>query len=254
MAAISNLTWACTTLVMVERHRFTVALSIALAISVGCASHVAPTKKADSDTPLSSERPRIVTDLSQVSPADTVVKLPPSQSLANSPSVVMGDKPNATVQSNIDRFFVSTAPKLRYSEEPTPPPGDIRLLNAKANQFAGFGYDLLRQTIAVAQKLEPDKFEQRKLPNELKPVVLIAVMDQGGRLKEIAIEQHSGDSRVDRVVIEACKQGLWSRNPPAGAIASDGNFRLRIQGRFNNYSIDREGKYTYDTHFGLAIL
>jgi hypothetical protein len=239
-----------------EQRRFAIALIIALAINNGCASHPPPTKETDAGI-LSSDRPRIVTDLSQVSSADTATSLPPSQyqTLVKSPpSVAMNENPNAAVQSNIDRFFVATAPKLRYTEEPAPPPGDSRLLNAKANQFADFGYSLLRQTLAVAQKLAPDKFQQRKLPNELKSVVLIAVMDQGGRLQEIAIEQHSGDSRVDQVVIEACKQGLWSRNPPVGAIAKDGNFRLRIQGRFNNYSIDREGKYTYDTHLGLAIL
>jgi hypothetical protein len=241
---------------MVKQHRFAGALIIALVITSGCASRAAPTKQTDSDVLPTPERPRVVTDLSQVSSANTATKLPPSQlqNLANSPSIAMNQNPNAVVQSNIDRFFVSTAPKLRYTEDPTPPPGDTRLLNAKANQFADFGYDLLRQTIAVAQKLEPDKFESRKLPSELKTVVLIAVMDRIGRLTEIVIEQHSGDSRVDQLVVEACKQGLWSRNPPAGAIASDGNFRLRIQSRINNYSINREGKYTYDTHLGLAIL
>jgi hypothetical protein len=230
------------------------ALFLALVLNVGCSS-TAPAQRAQDNARSRPDEPRIITNLSQVSTADTSVQLeqpafrmPPASSARTSVSA------DTEVQRNIDRFFVSTAPKLRYTEEPTPPPGDVRLLNAKANQFANFCYQMLRQTLAVAQKLGPEKLQQRKIPYELKAVVLTAVMDPVGRLRELVVEQHSGEVRVDQVIIEACKQGLWSRNPPVGAIAKDGNYRLLIQGIINNYSVNREGKYTYSTRLGLSLL
>lgn len=104
------------------------------------------------------------------------------------------------------------------------------------------------------EKLEPEALKQRRLSGEARPVILTAVLDPIGRLTEIVIDQHSGNAAVDKLVIQACKQGVWSRNPPKDAIGADGNYRLRIVGMITNYSYDRSDKYTYGTHLALGIL
>lgn len=205
-------------------------------------------------TPAPSTGPHMVTDLTNLSSANTVALLVPGQ-LPTPPAAAAASKnnPDAELQANIDRFFTADVDKARFHEA-SAPLADTTLMNAKAQKFDHFAYALLKQTLAAAETLESEKFEQRKLSSELKPVVLTAVMTAGGTLTEIAIEQHSGDIAVDRLVIEACKRGLWARNPPKEALASDGTYRLRIQGIIYNHSFNLYGKYTYDTRLGLAIL
>lgn len=206
-------------------------------------------------TPAASTGPHMVTDLADLSSANTVAVLVPGQlPTPSAAAAAPKTNPDAELQTNINRFFTADVENTRYHETSAPPPGETTLTNAKAQKFGDFAYALLKQTLAAAQELEAKKFEQRKLSSELKQVVLTAVMTPVGTLTEIAIEQHSGDIAVDRLVIEACKQGLRARNPPKGALASDGNYRLRVQGIIYNHSFDRYGKYTYDTRLGLAIL
>jgi hypothetical protein len=80
------------------------------------------------------------------------------------------------------------------------------------------------------------------------------VMNSKGRLTEISIESHSGDHQVDQIIIDSCKQGLWSRNPPEQALDEDGTYRLRIKGYIRAYSFDLKGQYKYETELGLGIL
>jgi hypothetical protein len=231
-----------------------------LALAAGCGSNMAQDQPEAGASPAALASPaavpesRVITDLSQLSTASTVPAIPrmamPAETPAPGPSRT---DPNAAVQRNIDRFYASNPDALRYSDE-TPPPGDTRLLNAKAEKFADFAYGLLHQTLLAEQASETARLKKRRLPDNLRPVILTAVMTPMGKLTDISIEQRSGDQIVDNMVIEACKKGLWSRNPPAGALAADGVFRLRIEASINNYSFDRNDDYTYDTHVGLAIL
>ncbi|HXZ88404.1 MAG TPA: hypothetical protein VEF07_07515 [Candidatus Binataceae bacterium] len=170
------------------------------------------------------------------------------------PSTAAGADTNAAVQANIDRFFGSNPEQARYGEAASRPPGGASLGNDKARRFGDFSYVLARRTLAAAQDLEPDKLEQRKMRDDLRQVILTAVLDQNGRLTEIIVGQHSGDRAVDEIFIAACKKALWSRNPPLEARADDGNYRLRIDGRITNYSFDRYGKYTYRTELELSLL
>jgi hypothetical protein len=193
---------------------------------------------------------RVITDLSQISTANTVPAIAPAPIAATRrPS----PNPNAAVQHNLARLFASNPDAHHYSDEPTPP-GDTRLLNAKAREFADFSYALLHQTMMAEQASQNLYLKRRKLPNNLRSVILTATMTSRGKLTDIAINQQSGDLAVDKMVIEACKKGLWTRNPPAGALASDGVYRLRVEASINNYSFDRDDNYTYDTHLGLGLL
>jgi hypothetical protein len=205
------------------------------------------------------ERPQVITDLSKLSAADTTaVALPPPLPTASSLQSTSSVSVAASRNEQLTHKLAADAPQRRYNPEApssaSQMPGGTRLLNDKARQYANFSDILLTQTLQAAKELEADRLADKRIPVELPAVVLTAIMDSEGRLQEIVIEHHSGDLAVDRLFIEACKKGIWSRNPPIGARAVDGNYRVQIEGSVNNQSFDRYGEYTYSTEIGLAIL
>jgi hypothetical protein len=237
----------------------TIILGLGLSMA-GCAGH-SPEYAADSQGPASvtsaasnSEEPRTVTDLSQLS-STTAVQTPTfaSHSMV-SPAAESKRNSNTLVQQNIERLFVSNVNQLRYREGHADAPGETALLNNKAREFSEFSYQLLNQTMTAARSIEPDRLAGRKLPEDIAPMELTAVMDSQGRLTEISIESHSGDRQVDEIIIDSCKQGLWSRNPPGQAIGTDGMYRLRVRGYIRAYSFDFKGRYKYQTELALGIL
>jgi hypothetical protein len=110
----------------------------------------------------------------------------------------------------------------------------------------------LLNEIVQQEKTEP--IASLTLPEEVKPVIVIAVLNDKGHLKELIYEQHSGLAAVDNLVIASCKESLWANNMPKGALAKDGNYRLRIEAQLSKYSANREGKQTFITRLGLGIL
>ncbi|HZP46745.1 MAG TPA: hypothetical protein VFB15_13935 [Candidatus Binataceae bacterium] len=196
----------------------------------------------------------VVTDLSRLSPSHTAA-LPnlPDAPASLAPSA---EPSNAQINPELTGKLVANAPSSRYNPDASRPSGvsQTQLLNDKARQFATFSETLLKQTLVAAQELAPDQLQQRKLPDDLNAVILVSVLDHEGRLKEIEIDQHSGDAAVDKLLIEACKKGMWSRNPPIGAIDNDGTYRIRLEGEVHNYAFDRYGQYTYETRLGLSLL
>jgi hypothetical protein len=234
-------------------------LGLALAM-VGCASQSSqPTPDSQSPasattTPSNTDEPRTVTDLSQIS-SDKAVQTPTFQlHSTDSPVAESGHDSNAITQQNIERLFVSNVNQLRYREGHADAPGETQLLNDKAREFSEFSYQLLNQTLSAAHSIEPDRLAGRKLPEDIAPMMLTAVLDSQGRLTEISIDSHSGDRQVDEIIIDSCKQGLWSRNPPPQAIGMDGMYRLHVKGYIRAYSIDFKGRYKYQTELGLGIL
>jgi len=228
------------------------------ALIAGCASQSSKPSTdsqagaASAQATLTSDEPRTVTDLSQISSAKAVQV--PMPQLKTPDSAAADSKPNAMVQQNIERLFVANVNQLRYREGRTDAPGDTALLNDKARKFSEFSYQLLNQTLTAARTIEPDRLAGRKLREDIAPMVLTAVMDSQGRLTEISIESHSGDRQVDQIIIDSCKQGLWSRNAPEQALDSDGKYRLRVRGYIRAYSFDFKGRYKYRTELGLGIL
>ncbi|MBV8453117.1 MAG: hypothetical protein JOZ29_12735 [Deltaproteobacteria bacterium] len=239
-------------------NTFIILIGLAVALA-GCASQSAeptgdsPTAAASQTTP-SSDEPQTVTDLSQISSAQAAQ---PQMLQLNSPDSSAADlkhNPNAAIQQNVERLFVANIDQLRYREGHADAPGNTALLNDKAQRFSEFSYQLLNQTLAAARTIEPGQLGGRKLPEDIAPMILTAVMDSTGRLTEISIESHSGDHQVDQIIIDSCKQGLWSRNPPEQALSPDGMYRVRIRGYIRAYSFDLKGRYSYETEFGLGIL
>jgi hypothetical protein len=233
------------------------AIVLALLAILGCASR--PTEQqsdsqATAAATVNPEEPRTVTDLSQISAAKALPPSTPALESTDSARAQGTNNANEVVQQNIERLFVSNVDQLRYREGRSNAPGETALLNDKARQFSEFSYQLLNQTLTAAHSIEPDRLAGRKLPIDIAPMVLTAVMDSKGRLTEIAIDSHTGDRQVDQIIIDSCKQGLWSRNPPLEAMDPDGTYRLRIKGYIRAYSFDFRGRYKYETQLGLGIL
>jgi hypothetical protein len=196
----------------------------------------------------------VVTDLSQLSSSNPLAQLDQERQLFARQSTPQASHPSNETVSNIGRFYIANQKTAQLIEAPSRPPGDARLLNAKAAQYPEFAYDIVNRTLVVAQDMAPKKLEQHRLPDNIKPVVLTAVMTPEGKLTDIYIEHRSGFSAVDQLFIDACKKAIWARNPPAAALSSDGTYRLHFEGIIFNYSYNHENLYTYSTHVGLGVL
>lgn len=174
---------------------------------------------------------------------------------AAQPTPSMGaHAPGDQTPAALRRLFLNDPGASRYSETPLPHAQE-RLLNAKAAKYSAFSSRMLSQLLQEMVKLEGQPpIDTMVLPDDLKPVILTAVLNQQGQLRELIFDQHSGVATVDRLIVKACKESLWAGTVPAEALARDGDYRLRIEAELSNYSADREGKQTFITRLGLGIL
>jgi hypothetical protein len=108
--------------------------------------------------------------------------------------------------------------------------GDITLLNTKAELFAPF---VRRVAVRVFQNLLI--LLRRELPNLVgtaeETVTLEAVMTRSGDLASLTIKERSSDLSVGsgRMLQQACRQGFFDRNPPAGAESDDGQIHFLLR-------------------------
>jgi len=240
-----------------------------LAILAGCGATAKPAAKAGFSTDASedeapralSTQPKMVSNLTQL--AEPIVGPPTSAQNLIAGAAVLHDNdsppnnPQGLADRNLEHLYLSQQHgNLVHGGavgSMAAGAGDRTLLNAKARQFPEFSYALLNQTLSAAQELEAKRLAQQKLPDEIKPFIVVATLTAEGQLTDLAIAQHTGLGNIDRILIDACKKGLWARNPPRGAMA-DGVFRMRFEGVINNYSYDVDGNYHYVIHVGLALM
>lgn len=235
---------------------------VATVIALGCSSQ-APTNAARSSPPpppAAPGSPQVITNLSQLSSGDA-----DTASLSNAAKVLKSNPPrdqSATVAhgmgddtpSTLRRLFLEDPDSPRYAETVIPHT-QVRLLNAKAAEYPGFSNLMITQLLSEMvrqEKLEP--MVTLELSEEIKPVVVTAILDDKGQLKELVYQQHSGLAAIDNFVIAACKQSLWANNMPKGALSGDGKYRLRIEAQLSKYSNDRAGNQTFVTRVGLGIM
>src|SRR5580704_7332508 len=106
-------------------------------------------------------------------------------------------------------------------------PGTVRLLNSKAAKFGSFAGVILDRIYARLIEAErTEEISRTKLPTEIKAVVITAVMDKRGKLTELILEQHSGKSKIDQMMLDVCRKSIWYENPPIEALSSDGTYQL----------------------------
>ncbi|HZC45265.1 MAG TPA: hypothetical protein VE243_02255 [Candidatus Acidoferrum sp.] len=133
-------------------------------------------------------------------------------------------------------------------------PGTVRLLNDKAAKFGNFSAVILDRIYAhliVAERTE--EISRTKLPTELKAVVITAIMDKSGKLTELILEQHSGQARIDQMMLDVCKSSIWYQSPPAAAISDDGTYKLTIRLKLENYASSDESHWNFITDLALGL-
>jgi len=133
-------------------------------------------------------------------------------------------------------------------------PGEERLLNAKAAMFANFSQVILDRIFVQIQLAErEDEISSTKLPTDIKPVVITAIMDKSGKLTELILEQHSGRARIDQMMIAVCKKAIWYRNPPPEALSGNGNYKFTIQCKLTNFASKDEAHWSFFTSLAVGI-
>jgi hypothetical protein len=205
--------------------------------------------------PESEASPRVITDLSELAsdkPGASQIKLGP---LSSPPEAInaaqeSGSNPNA----NLKRLFGETPGTVHYAGRASSP-GREMLANAKAQQFPIFCRTLLHQVFVATQKGERDiSFSRERLPREIKPTVVSAIMNKNGRLTQLVLEESSSTGTVDQLILRACKTGLWTNNPPTAALAYDGNYRIRIEALISNYNnATKDESWTFSTQLSIAL-
>jgi hypothetical protein len=133
-------------------------------------------------------------------------------------------------------------------------PGTVRLLNSKAAKFGSFSGVILDRIYARLIEAErTEEISRTKLPTEIKPVVITAVMDKRGKLTELILEQHSGKAKIDKMMLDVCRNSIWYENPPIEALSSDGTYQLTIRLKLENYASSDETHWNFITDLGLGI-
>jgi hypothetical protein len=133
-------------------------------------------------------------------------------------------------------------------------PATARLLNAKAAKFGNFAAVILDRIYAqliVAER--SDEISRTKLPADIRPVVITAILNKSGKLTELILEQHSGKAKIDKMLIDVCKKSIWYENPPVGALADDGTYKLTIRMKLENFASLDEHHWSFTTDLGLGI-
>ena len=103
----------------------------------------------------------------------------------------------------------------------------------------------------IAERSE--EISRTKLPTDLRPVVITAIMDKNGKLTELILEQHSGKARIDQMMLDVCKKSIWYENPPVEALSGNGDYRLTIKLKLENFASSDEHHWSFITDLGLGI-
>lgn len=111
------------------------------------------------------------------------------------------------------------------------PDGDITLLNTKADRFAVFVRRVANQVFGNLRKLSWQDLPASEIARIHGFVTVHAVMTKEGKLLSLAVEESSGNSYFDRVLKSAVEKGAWDQNPPAAALAKDGNIHFVFKAR-----------------------
>lgn len=235
------------------------AAALATVLTAGCSWQSAATT-APPPPPEAPGSPHVITSLSQLSSGNTdaaalstaakVLKSDPSKD----ESAVVARGLGQDTPSRLQRLYMDDPESPRYAETMIPHT-QVRLLNAKAAKYPDFANMMITQLLSEMVRQEArEPIVTLELSEEIKPVIVTAVLNDRGQLKELIYQQHSGLAVIDSFVIAACKESLWANNMPKGALSEDGKYRLRIEAQLSKYSADREGRQTFLTRLGLGIL
>lgn len=227
-------------------NRFFTAILFALALfAAGCAADDKPPPPA----PGSGPQPKLLSDLSAVSDAPinplAAVKAAP----ARGDALLHDSGPTSSGPRTYE-----AEPGISRTVGNEENPGTVRLLNTKAAKFGTFSGVILDRIYARLIEAErSEEISRTKLPTDIKPVVITAILNKSGKLTELILEQHSGKARIDQMLLDVCKHSIWYENPPVAALSGDGNYRLTIKLKLENYASSDEHHWSFITDLGLGI-
>jgi hypothetical protein len=227
--------------------RFLKAAFFAAAIfAAGCAADDKPPPPMPD---AGEQQPKLLSDLSTVSdahvdPLANVNAVPaPGEGLLHDSGVVAPGPRTYQIDPGISREIGSEKN-----------PATVRLLNDKAAKFGNFAdiiLDRIYGRLIVAERTE--EISRTKLPTDIKAVIITAIMDKSGKLTELILEQHSGKARIDQMMIDVCKKSIWYENPPVEALSGDGNYKLTIKMKLENFASLDSTHWSFTTDLGLGI-
>jgi len=228
-------------------------LWFALTVLAGCAWHAKQSESPDSSSEAAATSEATATPGNSATTAST-------DASSNAEAKPHGDtdadtaaQQQASVQANLNRLFLEK-PGTEETAGNAIAPGGMKLLNDKAEHFSQFTRPLLQRLYLATEDVERERLARNGVPSELRPVIIEATLNSDGELTELVLQQLSGSGAVDQAMIQACKQGLWMRNPPVDARDPDGNYRFRIEATIKNFMRPTEfADWMLRTHIGLAL-
>jgi hypothetical protein len=114
---------------------------------------------------------------------------------------------------------------------PNLPDGDITLLNAKANQYAGFVRRVAVQVFTQLRTQGWERISAQQLHQLGDFTTIEAVLTPDGKFIRATIIGRSGSEAFDGVVNTSVSQGAKDPNPPDGARAKDGLIHFIFRAR-----------------------
>jgi hypothetical protein len=166
------------------------AAALTTALAAGCSWQSPAT--APPSPPAAAGSPHVITDLSQLSSRDADVG-----SLDNAAKVLKSNPPRdetlsmraqgpgENISSALRRLFLEHPESPRYAETAIPHTQE-RLLDAKAAEYHGFANMMLTQLLnEMVQQEKKEPIVSLALPEEVKPVIVTAILNNRGQLKEL---------------------------------------------------------------------
>lgn len=148
----------------------------------------------------------------------------------------------------------STALRGTLDHLPDIRPGNVTLLNTKAEVFAPF---VRRVMMRVFQNM---MIMLRRSAGSMRPganeqIEAEAIMSPDGRMLGLRFTQRSTSMSIglDRLLTDACNEAFFDRNPPPGAIGKDGNIHFVMRTVVQTFPAQGRG-VALSGLFGVGLL
>lgn len=165
-----------------------------------------------------------------------------------------GAPPAKARQRSAVAWEPSTALRGTLDHLPDVRPGNVTLLNTKAEVFAPF---VRRVMLRVFQNM---MILMRRNAATMRPganeqIEAEAIMSQAGEMIGLRFTQRSTSMSIglDRMLTEACNEAFFDRNPPPGAVAKDGNIHFVMRTVVQTYPAPGGG-VALSGLFGVGLL
>jgi TonB family protein len=120
-----------------------------------------------------------------------------------------------------------------FDDLPDVSAGNLTMLNTKADRFAPFVRRVgtrVFQNLLIYQRRDLDVPEILAANGQ---VTVRALLDPGGRLKDLEVVDRSGSHAVDQTLLDALKEAAFDHNPPKEAANDDGDFEFLFQAQLS---------------------